>query len=169
MPYVHKKVFAYIDGANLYEGIKNLGKNVDYGLFRKWLTWKYRVDKAYIFIGYIPQKESLYDYLKASGFILVFKETICQKGVIKGNADAEMVLQSVKDFYEEHTEEAIVISGDGDFSCLVDFLQEKNVLKTLIIPNKKYSSYLLRKKTVSKVFLDDIRLDNKFIKKRKST
>lgn len=40
--------------------------------------------------------------------------------------------------------QAVIVSGDGDFYCLVEYLEIKNKLKKIIVPNPKYSS-LLRK------------------------
>ena len=151
---------AYIDGTNLYKGIKSLDKELDYVRFRKWLLHKYWITKAYIFMGYISQQEPLYKFLKKAGYILIFKESITQRGVVKWNADAEMVLQSVRDVYEIKPDNVILVSWDGDFSCLVDFLIEKEVFKILLIPNRKYSSYLLRKKNISKEFLETPRIMN---------
>lgn len=48
---------------------------------------------------------------------------------------------------------AIIASGDGDFSCLVDFLLEKEMFKSLIIPNRKYCSHLLKRKNINMSFL----------------
>lgn len=70
--------------------------------------------------------------------------------------DAELVLRAVRDVYEVHPKEMVIISGDGDFSCLVDFLQERKLLRTIIAPNRRYCSYLLRKKNLPMVFMDDI-------------
>ncbi|PCI25757.1 hypothetical protein COB57_00925 [Candidatus Peregrinibacteria bacterium] len=158
------KNFAYIDGTNLYKGLKSIGKTIDYQRFRKWLTDKYKVSHAYIFMGYIKKQEPLYKYLQKSGFILIFKESIMQAGKIKGNADSEMVLQSVRDVFEKETQSAIIVSGDGDFSCLIDFLIENNVFKIILIPNMKYCSYLLRKKNIPMVRLDHPRFMPLFIK-----
>ena len=148
--------FAYIDGANLHMGIQSLGKELNYTKFRKWLFWKYRISKAYIFIGYISSYESLYAYLREAGFELIFKESVLQEGKIKANVDAELVLQAVRDVYEAKPNQVIVVSGDGDFSCLIDFLQAKKLLKTMIAPNRKYCSYLLRKKNLPLVYMNDI-------------
>lgn len=41
-------------------------------------------------------------------------------------------------------DKAVIISGDGDFYCLVEYLDQKKKLLKIIVPNKKYSS-LLRK------------------------
>jgi len=149
------KNIAYIDGSNLYKGIKSLGKELDYFRFRKWLLHKYRITEAYIFLGHISQQKPLYKFLEDTGFILVFKESVIRKGIIKGNADAEMVLKSVRDVFEKLPDNVVIVSGDGDFSCLVDFLIEKNVFRTILIPNKEYCSYLLRKKNVSITWIED--------------
>lgn len=158
---------AYIDGTNLYRGMKSSGANIDYFRFRKWLLHKYRINKAYIFIGYITGQKNLYNRLKNAGFELIFKESVTHAGVVKGNADAEMILKCVRDVFEKDPKQVVIISGDGDFSCLIDFLTEKKLLKVLLLPNKKYSSYLLRKKSCPKAFLDDKDLVNKIAKKRK--
>ena len=148
------KNIAYIDGANLYKGLQSLGEELNYKRFRVWLLQKYRIKKAYIFMGYISKQKPLYEYLKKAGFTLIFKESVIQKGTVKGNADSEMVLQSVRDYFEKEIGQVVLVSGDGDFSCLVDFLIEKEVFKTILIPNSKYCSYLLRKKKCSMTYLD---------------
>lgn len=47
--------FAYIDGANLYNGMGSLGWKLDYKRFRIWLTEKYGIRKAYLFLGMVPK------------------------------------------------------------------------------------------------------------------
>ena len=97
--------FAYIDGANLHNGIADFGWKLDYARFRVWLTEKYKVKNAYIFIGLIPKYKKLYQYLQESGFILVFKEVVYDgDGKPKGNCDADLVLQVVCDAYENKFE-----------------------------------------------------------------
>lgn len=56
--------FAYIDGANLHKGILSLGWKLDYKRFRVWLTERYGVCKAYLFIGLVPKYKDLYAYLQ---------------------------------------------------------------------------------------------------------
>lgn len=60
--------FAYIDGANLHRGIAGFGWKIDYARFRVWLSEKYSVKNAYIFIGLIPRYKDLYKYLQECGF-----------------------------------------------------------------------------------------------------
>ncbi len=39
-------------------------------------------------------------------------------------------------------DKAVVVSGDGDFHCLFEYLDEQNKLEKILIPNDKYSSYI---------------------------
>ncbi len=85
----------YIDGNNLYRAANELGFKIDYKKFRGWLRQKYKAKFIYLFIGYIPSKLKFYEYLRESGFILIFKQIIIFKGVTKGNCDAELILKAL--------------------------------------------------------------------------
>ena len=52
-----EKNFAYIDGANLYNGSSSLDWKLDYRRFRIWLKDKYSVERAYIFIGLVGKNK----------------------------------------------------------------------------------------------------------------
>lgn len=140
------KNFAYIDGANLYRGIAELGWHLDYRRFRVWLSEKYRVSRAYIFLGFISSHTNLYRDLQNCGYTVVFKPTVPDGyGEIKGNCDAEMVLQAVSDMYEHFFEKAVIVTGDGDFACLITFLKDRNRFEMVLSPNSKKASVLLKK------------------------
>jgi uncharacterized LabA/DUF88 family protein len=158
--------FAYIDGANLHKGVKDLGWRLDYKKFRVWLREKYGVERAYIFLGYLPFYTHLYRDLQTWGYTVVFKPTILNgDGEVKGNCDAELVLQAVSDMYEKEYEKAVIVTGDGDFACLVKFLQEKERFLTLISPNHKRASVLLRNVVVENiVFLNQFKVRLEFEK-----
>mgnify|MGYP001604049489 CR=1 FL=1 len=159
--------FAYIDGANIHKAIQELGWELDYSRFRVWLSEKYGVDRAYLFIGLIPKYKTLYTFLQECGFTLVFKETVYDiDGKTKGNCDAEMVLQAVRDFYEQKFKQAILVTGDGDFSCLALFLIEKLKLRAIIAPDSSKCSYLLRKIQASIVYLNGLKHKLGLIKRK---
>ena len=92
--------------------------------------------------------EELYTYLQKSGYILIFKPTLeLRKGertIIKGNVDAELVLHSSAIEYSNF-DNAVIVSGDGDFHCLYEFMIERNKLNFILIPNKNRYSSLLKK------------------------
>lgn len=140
------KVFAFIDSQNLNLGVKSQGWKLDWRKFRQYLQNKYKVTKAYLFIGQVSGNESLYTFLQECGFILIFKPTLSHKTngtlIIKGNVDAELVLHSMIQY--SHYDKAVVVTGDGDFYCLIDYLDQQNKLLKLLTPSNRYSS-LLRK------------------------
>ncbi len=137
--------YAFIDAQNVHLGILEFGWKIDWSKFRIWLRDKFNVGKALIFIGYQSGNESLYAFLQHASFVCIFKPMLKYKdGTIKGNCDAELVLHSSAIEFKNY-EKAVIVSGDGDFSCLIEFLQEKNKLEMLIVPNEnKYSALLKR-------------------------
>jgi len=139
-------VFAFIDSQNLNLGVKSQGWKLDWRKFRQYLRDKYGVVKAYLFIGQVVGNESLYAFLQECDFILIFKPTLYRsergKVIIKGNVDAELVLHAMIQYKNYH--QAILVTGDGDFHCLIEYLEGKGKLLKILAPTKHYSS-LLRK------------------------
>lgn len=146
--------FAFIDSQNLNLGTskdiyrkKKLiykGWKLDFKKFRIYLADKFKVKKAFLFIGYIKKNEKLYKRLKSFGYELIFKPTVSdRKGKIKGNVDAELVLYSAAIEYRNY-DKAVIVSGDGDFYCLLEFLKKRKKLGRIIVPNVKSESSLLR-------------------------
>lgn len=139
------KNYAFIDCANLYRGILELGWKLDFKRFRIFLKDKYGIEKAYLFIGFISTNSKMYEDLQNWGYTLIFKPTIPNgHGGVKGNVDAELVLHAVSDFYEKKFDQAILVTGDGDFACLATFLHKKGGLKVILSPNSKKCSNLFR-------------------------
>ncbi len=149
--------FAYIDGANLYNGVRDLGWELDYKRFRVWLSEKYSIKTAYLFIGLIPKNKDLYKHLQECGYTLVFKEVVYDgSGKPKGNCDADLVLQTARDVYENNCQKILIVSSDGDYAGLVKFLQEKDKIISIISPsNKNKCSILLKRIGVGIVYLND--------------
>ena len=139
-------VYAFIDSQNLNLGVQSLGWKLDFRKFRQYLRNKYNVSKAYLFIGQVIGNELLYATLQESGYILIFKPTLERKEgkkiIVKGNVDAELVLHTMIQY--KNYNKAIIVTGDGDFHCLVEYLEKKNKLYRILVPNKHYSG-LLRK------------------------
>jgi len=148
--------YAFIDSQNLNLAIRDQGWNLDFKRFRRYLEDKYGVKKAFIFIGYIATNESLYTSLQEYGYILIFKPTLMlPEGRVKGNIDAELVLHAMIEY--PNYEKAVIVTGDGDFHCLIDHLIKQNKLEKLIVPNRYKFSSLLRKFSSRMVFMNDLR------------
>ena len=149
--------FAFIDGQNVYLGIGELGWKIDWRRFRVHLKESYGVQKAYYFIGFVPENQGLYQSLQSYGYILIFKPiTYRSDGKPKGNVDAELVLQAMIDINEY--ERAVIVTNDGDFACLVRYLAEKGKLERVLSPNRTKCSALLKRAARAKIdFLEGAR------------
>jgi len=147
--------YAFIDSQNLNLSTLRLGWKLDFYRFRKYLKEKYNVKIAYLFIGYLPENQDLYNSLQKYGYILIFKPTLKNKdGRVKGNCDAELVLQAMIDY--QNYDKAVIVSGDGDFHCLVHYLAQQNKLEKVIVPDRQNYSALLKKFASKLTFLNDL-------------
>lgn len=154
------KIYAFIDSQNVNLSVKNQGWSLDFARFRKYLEDKYKVSKVFLFIGYVSGNESLYIELQKAGYIVVFKPTLeygkeSEEKIVKGNVDAELVLHTMIEF--QNYDKAIIVSGDGDFHCLIEYLEEQGKLGKLIIPNRNKYSSLLRRFEKYSCFLNNLR------------
>lgn len=149
--------YAFIDSQNLNLGIQSLGWKLDFRKFRRYLREKYGVSIAYMFIGYVSANQDLYSSLQKMGYVLVFKPTIPDDdGNIKGNIDADLVLQAMIDFPKY--DKAIIVTSDGDFYSLVKYLYNNDKLRFIMSPYVKTCSILLKKSAKEKiVFMDNLR------------
>jgi uncharacterized LabA/DUF88 family protein len=109
----------------------------------------------------------MYTNLQKDGFVLIFKPTLKYKdGTTKGNVDAELVLQAMIEY--TNYKEALIVTGDGDFHCLVKYLFENNKLRYLLIPNQKKYSALLKKVAPGKLLFMNNLKDKLQYKKEKT-
>jgi uncharacterized LabA/DUF88 family protein len=114
------------------------------------------VTKAFLFIGYVYENQALYTGLQKDGYILVFKPTLkLPSGKVKGNVDAEMVLHAMIEYENYH--KALIVTGDGDLYCLVDYLIKNGKLLKLMAPNKNSFSSLFRRLMPHMAFMNDLR------------
>lgn len=144
--------YAFIDGANLHNGVKSLSWPFDYGRFRVWLSEKYNVKKAYLFLGLIPQYKDLYKDLQEKGYTLIFKEIIFDNnGKAKGNCDADIVVQAMQDAYENKFDKALLVTSDGDYAPLVKFLLAKQKILAVLSPYETKKCSVLLKRTGVKI------------------
>lgn len=166
-----EQVYAFIDSQNLNLGVQRVGWKMDWRKLRAYLADKHGVTQAYMFIGYLHENEAMYNQLHELGYLIVLKPTIEMnippakveagkssstaadkthpktkteteppKPIIKGNIDAELVLYAMKEM--PNYDKAIIVSGDGDFYCLAEYLHTQGKLLHILTPNYKYSSLL---------------------------
>jgi uncharacterized LabA/DUF88 family protein len=110
---------------------------------RKTLCWPERAPVQNLEEGY-------------NGYILVFKPTLTlPNGTVKGNVDAELVLHTMIEY--PNYSKALIVTGDGDFYCLVDYLIKHDKLLKLMIPDEKRFSSLFRKLMSHIVFMNNLK------------
>ena len=159
--------YAFIDSQNVNLAIREQGWKLDWKRFRVYLKDKYNVTKGFLFIGYIAGNDQLYASLQEAGFICIFKPTLTYKdGTTKGNCDAELILQAMIEY--DNYDHAVVITGDGDFYCLVKHLIEKDKFAMLLVPNRRRFSALLKLKMFRPYvrYMNDLKDKLEYEKKR---
>jgi len=142
MKYKEKNI-AFIDGQNLHLGISSEKWSIDLNKFRIYLRDKYHVTEAYYFLGFISEEEQdLYNSLQKAWFIVSFREhSSALKWKKKWNIDVDLVFEVMKKLVEkERFDKIVLVSWDGDYIKLVNYLISKQLLKKILFPNGKYSS-----------------------------
>lgn len=151
--------YAFIDGQNLYMST-SLAENswyIDLARFRVYLKQKYNIEKAYYFLGFVQEEfQDLYDEIQEAGFILQFKKhNSVMLGTKKGNVDTDIVFHIMKKlFKKEPFNNIVLVSGDGDYKQLVDFLIEEGRFEKILFPNKKFASSLY--KQITREYFDNL-------------
>lgn len=160
---------AFIDGQNLYLGTTRSEESwkVDLLKLKIYLQNKYKVKEAYYFLGYVQDaNEEIYSEIQKAGFILVFRQhNSAMLGKKKGNVDTDIVFTIMKKLYKKvDFNKIVLVSGDGDFKLIVDFLIEEGRFEKILFPNKKFASSLY--KSLGSEHFDY--LDNRDIKNKVS-
>jgi uncharacterized LabA/DUF88 family protein len=168
------KNIAFVDGQNLYMGTAKREVDpwkIDLARFRVYLEQKYNVGKAYYFLGYVQDtNQDLYEAIQNAGFVLIFRQhNPAMMGTKKGNVDSDIIFHAMKKLYKkEDFEKIILVSGDGDYKLLVDFLIEENRFEKMLFPIRKYRSSLYKKLSNNFfAYLDDPGVRNKIEKKKR--
>src|SRR3989344_1764365 len=158
------RVYAFIDSQNLNLGTQKFGWKMNWQKFRKFLQDKYGVTKAFMFIGYVPEFEDMYKQLHEAGYMIVLKPTFDmtrvraedreqksesgddkkpeEKKPVKGNVDADLVLWVMKE--QPNYNKAVIVSGDGDFYSLIEYLDAQKKLLKILAPNAQFSGLFNR-------------------------
>jgi len=142
--------YAFIDSQNLHQSIKALGWKIDMRRFRVYLKEKYGVSDAFLFLGLIPKFHGLYRQLGSGGYRLVLKPvSFLPNGGVKGNVDTEIVLHAIDQM--PNYDQAVLVSGDGDFASLVRYLDDRKKLEMVLAPSPRSCSVLLEKAAGTKI------------------
>jgi uncharacterized LabA/DUF88 family protein len=134
------KIALLIDGANLYATAKTLGFDIDYKHLLKEFQSRGTLLRAFYYTAIIEDQEfssirPLIDWLDYNGYTVVTKATkefidASGRRKVKGNMDIELAVDAME--LAEHVDEIVLFSGDGDFRSLVEAVQRRGVLVTVV-------------------------------------
>ena len=146
-----KPNYAFIDGQNLHLGTAKAEIDpwvIDLARFKVYLKDKYNISRIYYFLGYVQDGNiELYTRLQELGYIVVFKKQVdSMKSTKKGNIDSDLIFRVMEKLIEEpdEFEKILLVSWDGDFKILVDYLIRKDRFLKILLPNKRFASSLYR-------------------------
>ncbi|MEK7155532.1 MAG: NYN domain-containing protein [Patescibacteria group bacterium] len=146
----HEENYAFVDGQNLHMGTAKRVLDpwkVDLVRFRVYLQRKYFVTKAFYFLGYLDESQDvLYEHIQSAGFVLLFREhTSRMLGKKKGNVDSDIIFHIMKKLYQrEPFNKVVLVSGDGDYKQLVDFLIAEDKFEKILFPDGQRASSLYK-------------------------
>ena len=153
----NNRVAVFIDAANLYHATSSVGIRVDFHQISKWFKDNLgESTELRFYSAYDPdnvKQIQFLDELTKCGYVVIKKPIKDFGSFIKGNMDIELAVDaiSLKDSFDT----LVLISGDGDFTYLVNAL-EKCYKKTAILSVGGYTSYELHLVADSYFFLDRI-------------
>ena len=129
----NERAALFIDGANLYAAARALGFDIDYKRLLALFASKCYLVRALYYTALAEDQEyssirPLIDWLDYNGYTMVTKPTKeftdpSGRRKIKGNMDIELTVDAME--LAPHLDHIVLFSGDGDFRCLVEALQQK--------------------------------------------
>lgn len=129
--YVFGKAAVFIDAANIYYSQKSLKWKIDFQKLKHYLEEEIKVNQFLYYTSYIDKNEKQQDFLKRLyhlGYSVKTKDiklikTRDNRTILKGNVDIELALDAYR--LSSSYKTLILLSGDSDFSYLIDLLKQK--------------------------------------------
>ena len=156
-----------IDGSNLYEAAKSINLRIDYKRLLDLFSEDGELVRAYYFTA-LPNRSiespniKLADWLSYNGYVVIDKEYSTYTEIdgslkIKGNMDLEIAAYA----YEAATlvNEIVLFSGDGDFTIIIDKIQQRYTSKFTVVSSLKLINNKLRKQADTFIDLELLRQD----------
>ncbi len=168
MFYKNERMAVFIDGANLYASAKLLGIEIDFKLLRSEFMQRSRLLRMYYYLSVLEDDEyqstrPLLDWLGYNGYYVVSKPAktyLDQFGnrKIKGSMSVELTVDAL--CLATQIDHAVIFSGDGNFSPLVEGLKKHGVrvsVVSTIRSNPPMTSDELRRAADNFIELEDLR------------
>ena len=138
------KTYAFVDASNIIYGARAEGWFIDQKRLLNYLKKKFNVSKTFFYYGKdsrSKEQEKFLKRLKDFGYTLRVKEIKRYGRKTKANCDVDLTMDML--ILMDKYQQAIVLSGDGDFLPLYKYLQ-KNKKSILIIGSAKNTAREVR-------------------------
>jgi uncharacterized LabA/DUF88 family protein len=123
------RVAVFVDGSNLFYAAAALGIHIDYRQLLLWAKAGSVLAGAYFYTGvdFSNRKErNFLSQMQREGYQIVQKQLMQRAdGSRKANLDVEIALDMVMQAFEQAYDTAVLFSGDGDFTCVVNTVRSK--------------------------------------------
>lgn len=152
-----KKVSVFIDAANLYHSSSVAKLKIDFIQVIKWFKSHCKLKNANFYTAYDIEDQKQMEFLQDleyNGYNMIKKPLKIFENSKKGNMDIEIAVDC---FTQQNLYDIIIlISGDGDFSYLMQTL-ERLGKQTVVIGVGGFTSYELHKEVNEYFFFNRIR------------
>ncbi len=141
-----QRVAVLIDVQNMYHSAKNLyGSRVNFKEVLKTAVAGRKLIRAiaYVIHTETPEEKSFFDALGKSGLEVKMKDLqIFPGGMKKGDWDVGVAVDAIK--FSDLVDAIVLVTGDGDFIPLVEYLQITKGIQTEVIAFSKSASAKLK-------------------------
>lgn len=151
----------FVDVQNVQETFERQGREVRYDALQKNLIGDDANKHDYKFVAFVPfrtgdeRRQRLIDALSFQGYRVVAKSVRERlDGSIKANMDIEITLEILS--MSAHLDEIVLVSGDGDFVALVDWLSKQGKRVVVVGLGKGYTSVELIRACDEYLNLEDL-------------
>jgi len=120
------KTYAFIDGSNIIYSARAEGWHIDQKKLFDYLKRKFGISKAFFYYGKDDENKKQEKFLKKLedfGFSLRIKKVKRYGGRMKANCDVDLTMDIL--IFMDKYQQAIILSGDGDFLPLYQYIQKK--------------------------------------------
>lgn len=135
------KVAVFFDMSNLYFAARDLGVKIDYTKLLQFLVGGRRLHRAYAYLAVAAEDQAAIPFLtwlRRNGFRVITKPLKrFSDGTSKGDLDMELAVDLLSQ--APYIDVAVIVSGDGDFTYLVDRAQRLG-LRVEIASTPRYTA-----------------------------
>jgi len=139
------RIGVFVDVQNVQETFERQGREVRYDALQRNLIGDNSDKHDYKFVAFVPfragdeRRQRLIDALSFQGYRVVAKPVRERlDGSVKANMDIEITLEILS--MSAHLDEIVLVSGDGDFVALVDWLSKQGKRVVVVGLGKGYTS-----------------------------